>query len=242
MARASRPSASRRKGWPSRPVASRTTRSGRATSPYTSGMERHPSSARLRPSALTTTGFTIASRASSTPTTATRRATPTWLAARPTPLAASMVSKRSSIRRRTSASTPAISSLRWRSTGEPRRWRSSVAISGTGRHRLANPHDASPLHHQGSRPALDGHPVFLEVLDLADDPAGGGDIVPLLEPRQDLGVLLPRHGLGTDQQEVEDQDDRPELEHQDGDRAAGTAVGGSHEAREQGCHASSRAW
>ena len=60
---------------------------------------------------------------SPTSTTATRRATPTWFAASPTPCAARMVSNRSSTSWRTASSTRATGSARWRRTGEPSRCR-----------------------------------------------------------------------------------------------------------------------
>src|SRR4026209_1481917 len=203
-------------------MASSTIRSGRSTSPKTSGTERQPSSSPERPPALRTTGLSTPrptrphppTPPPPPPTPAPRRATPTWLAASPTPLAVSMVSKRSSMNRRIRASTARTSSPRCRSTGEPSRWRSRIAMLGRGRNGLTHANDAAPLHDQGGGPALDGDAVVLHVFHLPDDPAGGGDVVAPLELREDLGVLFPRLSLGPDQQEVEDQDNGPELQHQ----------------------------
>ncbi len=97
--------------------------SGRVTSAYASGMERQPSSLASLPAGSTTRGLIIAKVCPSALITATRRATPTWLAARPTPFAAAMVSNRSSTSARSSSSTVgdllgALPQHRRASTGE----------------------------------------------------------------------------------------------------------------------------
>ena len=64
--------------------------------------------------------------------------------------------------------------------------------------------DADALLH------LQRHLVVLDAGDPADDPALGGDVVPLLQLRQHLLVILGLLGLRAQHQEVEDCEDRDE--------------------------------
>ena len=96
-----------------------TTLSARRQSIVNPGIERQPSAPSCVSSERSRTGFTRWPTSSSTCQVKTRSPTPIWGAARPAPGASSMVSVRSSTRRRSSLSKSTTSSARRRSTGSP---------------------------------------------------------------------------------------------------------------------------
>src|ERR1051325_8159047 len=87
-----------------------------------------------------------------------------------------------------------------------------MAMLRSRRDGLSHADDAGALHYERRAAALDGDAVVLDVLDLADDAACGGDVVALLERPEHLRVFLARPGLRPDQQEPEDADHQAELQ------------------------------
>src|SRR5712692_2661473 len=107
--------------------------------------------------------------------------------------------------------------------------------SGLGRRAaLADADDPRPLDDDRRGAALDGDAVVLDVLHLPDQAAAGGDLVALLERREQLLVLLPGLALRADDQEIEDGADGRDLQDQDREAAA-TARAGGRGHREQQC-------
>ena len=160
------------------------------------------------------TGLIIAKRCSSASTTATRRATPTWLAARPTPLAACIVSNRSSMKRaqlliHAGDLGTALSAAPASRAGGSR----STLISAGPARRCRRPGRCGP-----ARPPRVALPLSMVTrsslmsLTLPMSPPAGGDLVALLERGEQRGVLLPGLVLGPHEQEVEDQADERDLE------------------------------
>src|SRR6266568_4449526 len=117
-----------------------------------------------------------------------------------------MVSNRSSTSSRIAASTVATGAARCRSTGDPR---------------LA---------------ALHGDLVVLQVHDIADDTARGHDLVAALQRREQLAVALLLLALGADQHDVEDRDERGDLNQENGEPARGVLARGGEEQREHWEH------
>src|SRR5438309_2233628 len=93
--------------------------------------------------------------------------------------------------------------------------------------------DAAARHEELRFAAPHGDLVVLDVYHLADDASRRDDLVAALERGEELFVLRLLPALRPDQEEVEDRDEGPDLEHEDREPAARVLTGGGEGEREQ---------